>query len=63
MNDIDLKQIVVVNGEPRIPLEVFKASGILWVRYKRGDGSNGYATIAEWRAWTLQGTTLNIDNE
>lgn len=46
-----IRQAVVVNGEKRKAVETFRACGVKWIRYKRADGSNGYATAAEWAQW------------
>jgi len=45
------KDSVVVDGEVRIAVEVFRACRTLWVRYKHPDGSNCYATEMDWIRW------------
>lgn len=43
--------VVVVNGERREAVEIFRASGVVWTRYKIKDESNRYATELEWDQW------------
>jgi len=47
-----MPKTIVVNGERRQIQETFRACGVQWIRYKRSDGSNGYATEFEWTQWS-----------
>ena len=49
---ISVEDVVVVDGVRREVYELFRASGVQWVRYKEPDGSNRYATELEWLKWT-----------
>lgn len=48
---IKVEDRVTVDGEVREAQEVFRASGTIWIRYLRKDGSNGYASEMEWMKW------------
>ena len=48
---ISVKDVVVVGGVRCKVYELFRASGVRWVRYKESDGSNRYATEPEWLKW------------
>lgn len=43
--------VVVVNGESREAVEIFRACRTNWIRYKIKDESNRYATELEWDQW------------
>ena len=53
---IKLNVRINIDGEIRESKETFKACGINWVRYKKSNDSNGYATLQEWKQWLEIGT-------
>lgn len=49
MNE-EVIDVVVIDGERREAVEIFRASGVKWIRYKVKN-ENRYATELEWDQW------------
>jgi hypothetical protein len=52
-------EVAVVDNERLVAKEMFRATGVKWIRYQRPNDENRYATQEEWDIWVEQ-TRLGV---